>query len=114
MSQLTEFGTVTLDANGNGQVSLGPQVVRERWNPAQATVSASTNALEARCAIYLGIANVAGLLLGQTATGSSGDTYGFGAFEMQPGQSIVAVWEGGDPGAVATIALMGEKWRGGR
>jgi hypothetical protein len=110
--QLTTTASVVLDGSGNGRVSIGPSVVRERWAPNQATVSASTTVLEATCALYLGVGGVPGRLLGASRTGSSGDVYGFGAFELQAGQSIVAVWSGGDVGATATINVFGEKVRG--
>jgi len=117
--QLQEYASVQLDASGNGRAILGPAIVRERWAPTQATVSVSTNplesptnALESRCSLYLGIGGVPGRLLGESRTGSSGDTYGFGGFELQPGQNIVAVWTGGDPNATATITVFGERVRG--
>jgi hypothetical protein len=40
MQQLQESGSTTLDVNGNGRVYLGPTVVRQSWNPTQATASA--------------------------------------------------------------------------
>lgn len=111
-TQLQEFAHVILDANGNGRVSIGPTVVRERWAPTQATVSVSTSVLESQCDLYLGVGGVPGRLMGSTRTGSSGDPYGFAGFELQPGQNLVAVWTGGDAGAVATITVFGEKVRG--
>lgn len=111
-TQLQESGHVTLDANGDGTVILGPNIVRERWAPTQASVSASTNVREARCALYVGIGGVPGNLLQETRTGSTGDVYGFGGFEMQSGQNIVAIWRGGDAGATATLNVYGEKVRG--
>lgn len=111
MTQLMEYASVVLDAAGNGRVAIGPRVVREQWKPSQATVSVSTQVLEARCSIYLGVSSVPGQKLGESRTGSSGDTYGFGSLVLQPGQHLMAVWVGGDPGAIATIAVFGEKDR---
>lgn len=111
MTQLMEYASVVLDASGNGRVAIGPKVVREKWSPSQATVSVSSTVLESKCAIYLGVGRVPGQKLGESRTGSSGDTYGFGALALQPGQHIVAVWTGGDPGALATIGVFGEKSR---
>lgn len=110
--QLQVSGSVVLDASGNGQVSIGPAVVRERWAPTQATVSVSSTVLQATCSLYLGIGAVPGRKLGDSSTGSSGDTYGFGGFEMQPGQNLIAIWAGGDAGATATVAVYGERVRG--
>lgn len=110
--QLQQSSFVQLDGSGNGRVAIGPAVVRERWAPTQVTVSVSSTVLQATCALYLGIGAVPGRLLGESSTGSSGDTYGFGGFEMQPGQNLIAVWTGGDAGATATIAVYGERVRG--
>jgi len=40
IQQLQESGSTTLDSDGNGRVYLGPTVVRQSWNPTQATASA--------------------------------------------------------------------------
>lgn len=113
--QLTRFANVTLDANGNGTVSLGPSVVREFWKPTGATVSVSTQNREASCSLYLGATLTGAQKLGATSTGSTGDTYGFADFEMVPGQVLFAQWSGGDAGATATLNVYGSKGRyGGR
>src|ERR1700733_1937191 len=101
------FNTVTLDVNGNGRCSVGPQRVREHWQPANATVSVATNVSEAQCSVYMGTVANPATLLGQTALGSTGDTCGFGAVDMQTGMQITAVWTGGDPGSVATLTING-------
>lgn len=112
--QLTASASVVIGASGSGTVVIGPNVVRERWAPTYATVSTSTQVLEAKCSLYLGIGTTPGTLLGASRTGSSGDTFGFGPFELQAGQSIVAVWTGGDVGATATINIFGERVRGSK
>lgn len=100
-----------LDGSGNGQVVLGPKRVREYWELSYASVQASTATTEANCTLYLGIGAVAGRRISGTATGSSGDTCGFANTKLQPGQTVVAVWTGGDPGATATLAVVGTKGR---
>jgi len=45
--------------------------------------------------------------LGQTATGSTGDTCGFQSMDMQTGMRIFASWTGGDPESVATVVING-------
>jgi len=42
MQQLQESGSTVLNANGSGRVYLGPTVVRQSWQPTQATASAPT------------------------------------------------------------------------
>ena len=102
------FATVTLDGSGNGVAKLGPSRVREHWQPTSAAVSVATNASEAQCSIYMGTVRNAATFLGQTATGSTGDTCGFGGQDMQTGMLIFAQWTGGDPGSVATVVVNGE------
>lgn len=112
--QLTASASVVLDASGNGQVSIGPNIVREKWALTTATVGTSTTTLEAQCDLYLSVGGVASRLLAASRTGSSGDSCGFGGFPLQPGQSIVAKWTGGDVGATATINVYGSRQRSGR
>lgn len=101
------FATVTLDGSGNGVARIGPQRVREHWQPTSASVSVATNTAEAQCSIFMGTVMNAATFLGQTATGSTGDTCGFGGQDMQSGMNIFAQWKGGDPGAVATVVVNG-------
>ena len=101
------FARVTLDSNGNGTASLGPQRVREHWQPTSASVSVATNTKEAQCSVYMGTVANSTTFLGQTATGSTGDTCGFNGQDMQTGMQIFAVWKGGDAGSVATVVVNG-------
>lgn len=110
-TQIQMSGTVKLDVNGNGQISLGPQVVREYWTLTLASVSVSSAVKEATATLYLGIGPTAGRRITGTATGSSGDTAGLANMEVQPGQTILAVFQGGDPGATANLSIVGTKDR---
>lgn len=110
------FARVTLDVNGNGSVTLGPQRVREHWQPTSASVSTfpnpatpapNTGTNEAQCSVYMGTTANNTTFLGQTATGSTGDTCGFAGQDMQTGMVITAIWKGGDPGSVATVVVNG-------
>jgi hypothetical protein len=101
------FASVTLDVNGNGVASLGPQRVREHWQPSSAAVSVATNTKEAQCSVYMGTIMNSTTFLGQTATGSTGDTCGFAGQDMQTGMKVFAKWTGGDPGSVATVVVNG-------
>lgn len=109
--QLDLSVSVVLDSNGNGVVSLGPQIVRERWQPVSVNVSASTTVKEAVCTLYLGSSLIAAQALSETATGSSGDTCPMSGIDMQAGRQIIAQWIGGDPGAQATMRVIGTKSR---
>lgn len=101
------FATVTLDGSGNGIASLGPQRVREHWQPTSASVSVATNTKEAQCSIFMGTVANPSTFLGQTIQGSTGDTCGFAGQDMQTGMKIFAQWKGGDPGSVATVVVNG-------
>lgn len=105
---LDTSASVVLDVNGNGQASCGPGLPGVSWQPASIAVSVSTNASEAQCSVYLGIGPQAGSLVGATQTGSTGDSTDCSA-TVWPGQELIAVWTGGDPGSVATMSVFGSK-----
>jgi hypothetical protein len=111
MPQLTldTSASAVLDASGNGTAAAGPGLPGVSWDAgAGVAVSASANVAEAICRVYLGIAPIAGSLIGTTSTGSTGDSTTTTSV-VWPGQSLIAVWEGGDPGAVATMSITGTK-----
>lgn len=109
--QLQVGASVTLDGSGNGQVRLGPSVTREFWDLVSADVSVATTVLEATCTLYLATGPTPTQRLGATATGSSGDTCGLSGVTVMPGQTLLAVWAGGDAGKIATLAVIGSKAR---
>ena len=120
--QLTdETATVTLDGSGNGQVSITPGAPSPgggvgvgrnsglTWDVVGVAVSVATSENQAQCSVYLsyGILDYSSASFqGQTATGSTGDTDTLTA-TIRPGDWITAVWTGGDPGAVATMRILG-------
>lgn len=103
--------SVILNGSGNGSVQIGPSVVRERWQPASAFVSVTTNTKEAACDLYLGTGILASQQIAQTATGSSGDTCALSGIDMPPGMLLIAIWTGGDPGAMAVLHVVGNRSR---
>lgn len=102
-----QFTSVTLNGSGNGTARLGPQRVKEHWQVTGVGVKVATNVLEAQCSVYVGTSAGSGTFLGTTATGSTGDTCGVAGMDIQPGQSIFAVWTGGDAGETATLTVFG-------
>jgi hypothetical protein len=98
----------TLDVNGNGQAQCGPGLPGVSWQPSSIAVSVSTNVSEAQCSVYLGIGPYPGSLVGATQTGSTGDSTDCSA-TVWPGQELIAVWTGGDPGSIATMSVFGTK-----
>ena len=107
---LYETGQVILDGSGNGTVRVGPLSAREVWNAANASVKVATNALEARCSIYVGNAATSQYFRDTTLTGSTGDSTGkVDSAPIKVGSYIWAVWTGGDPGQQATLTVTGTK-----
>jgi hypothetical protein len=96
---------VTLDANGNGTASTGPQSFREQWSGVVAAVRVATNVNEAICSTY---APDATTFCDATTWGSTGDSTQ-NVTTVQMGGNVFAVWSGGDPGAVATLTVTGTK-----
>lgn len=105
---LNASASVVLNAQGNGTASCGPALPGVSWQPTSIAVSASTNNSEAQCNVYLGLSAQAGSLLGATSTGSTGDSTDCSQ-TVWPGQSLIAVWAGGDPGATATMSVFGTR-----
>jgi len=101
---------VTLNGSGKGQAQVGPLSPRETWQPIVASVSASSNTAEAQCKVFVGDAPTAANYVDGTLSGSTGDSTGHvEASVVRKGQSVWAVWSGGDPGAVATLKVTGTK-----
>lgn len=98
----------TLDVNGNGTASTGPLSPGEQWTGITAAVSVATNVNEAVCQLYAGAAATPGYLQGATTWGSTGNSGPIGA-AVKVGGNVFAVWTGGDPGSLATLALTGTK-----
>lgn len=99
--------TVELNGSGNGQVSIGPQRVREHWQLISAAVQVATQVKEATCSIYVGSTIGQATFFATTINGSTGDTCGFGGMDIQPGMQVWAVWSGGDANQTATLTITG-------
>lgn len=106
---LDAFVTITLDGSGNGIASLGPQIVREHWQPLAATVSVATHLKEAACDIYLGTTLQSATKFSTTFFGSSSATCGLSGQDMPPGYQVFAKWTGGDAGQSATLHITGQR-----
>lgn len=112
-ADLNENAQVILDGSGNGLARISPHGTRYSgytWQPINLYVSVSTNVSEAQATAYVsyGIqSSTPNDAIGQTATGSSGDTCGM-TQNLKPGDWITVKWNGGDPGAVATMRVTGQ------
>lgn len=106
---LDTAASVILDASGNGTAAIGP-TVQEMWSGLSVYVSAATNVVEAQATLYIGSGISPGTAVAQTATGSSGDTWsGQSNIQVYLGQRLTVRWQGGDPGALATMSVNGSK-----
>ncbi len=99
---------VTLDANGDGTASTGPQSFGEVWTPGNAAVRVATNVNEAICSTYAGAGATPGYFCGATTWGSTGDSTS-NVPVVKVGGNVWAVWTGGDPGAQAVLTVTGVK-----
>jgi hypothetical protein len=103
--QLDQSASVKLDAQGNGTVALYCPTL-ETWTVTRTAVSTTTNVLEATAVTYVGQVSPGSQLSG-TYSGSldSSDEQQ----QINPGQSLLCVWTGGDPGATATLSIFGTR-----
>lgn len=114
---LNESQPVTLDGSGNGTVEMRPDGANEYWYPDNVTVSAPNPAggppnFEAQCKMYAGPKAADQYFVDGSFSGSSGDSSGrFQGYVIgrHADPKIIAVWTGGDPGAVATLRVQGTK-----
>ena len=106
------FGTVTLDANGNGTLRFAP--AGEQWKIYNVSVIASSATLEATATLYERQISSA-TRHSATYSGSSGDNNQLDTpIELTDGKPLFVVWEGGDAGATATATVSGKKSVAGR
>ena len=102
--QLSESARVVLNAAGGGIARVGPRAAGVRWDVRQVTVSSTSAAVP-----------IAELFLGEPAPGASlGGTYDGNRdstdvqVTLYSGQLLAVVWTGGDPGASATVSVLGD------
>lgn len=108
--QLLKTVTVVLDGDGNGTCPpLGPSSYGETWTLSGVSLQCSSNAAEATGSVYL-----SGSLIGTTTWASTGDTgVATSVVQVMTGQVLTAKWAGGDPGATATMTVLGTRTVGG-
>jgi hypothetical protein len=96
----------TIAADGTATVPLRPQGYGTRWYPNQISVATASGANDvSTTSFYLNVIGPGGFL-GQSYAGG-GDQPGFGVPEMQPGDTLYAVWSGGKPGDWCQVAVIG-------
>lgn len=105
--KLDEQGHVTLDASGNGVVTLQPESFRT-WNVTAINVRTSqgiTATPVPQCTVYLDSRDP-GQIVAQTWMGNRASAGG-NPLEVQPSQHLIVEWTNGVPGSVAYVSLYG-------
>lgn len=103
---LNTSAQVVLDADGNGQVSIGPTSQGETWLAgftAGVLTEETSVTSEAQCRVFCG-----GKFIGGTTWGSTGDA-STNTTQLSTGQVVMAQWTGGDPGATAKLDITGTR-----
>jgi hypothetical protein len=98
--------TATLDGSGNGTAQIGPRI-GQRWNVTNAAVFIPNAVKVPQASWYVGGAPIAPNFVDGTFTGNLDATGRIANFTVTSGDYVFAVWTGGDPGAVATLSLLG-------
>lgn len=108
---LSDFGTVTLDAAGNGTARIGPTAHGVVWRPDVASIR-MTGAIPAglaTCFVYAGSTATDDNFVDSTYDVTSASTGNVTGQELRLGQYVFAKWSGGNPGALATVTVSGAK-----
>ena len=110
---LNESASVTLDSSGNGTLKMRPYGGGVTWLPSVVSVKASSHTAEAACRIYIGPSATDRWFVDGTLSGSTGDSTDRvdGRQVDTHGNTLWAVWSGGDPGAAATMTVSGTETR---
>ena len=110
---MDENASVQLNGSGNGTLSMKPYSGNLIWLPGVVSVSVSTNTSEASCKIYIGPSATAQYFVDGTLSGSTGDSTDrvSGKQVDTHGNTLWAVWTGGDANATATMRITGQEQR---
>lgn len=92
---------VTLDASGNGEVSLGPYGT-VTWHVVASSINTTSPGAGSipQCVLYQGAKRI------DIAYDGSADSCDI-PYDLTPSMKAKAVWTGGNPGDVATLTLIG-------
>jgi hypothetical protein len=100
-------GQAVIGAGGAATISVGPQGLGNVWYPASATIMTTSGVNDnSTCNLYLGPAGVPVTLIATFYPGGTG-TAGIAVPSMTPGQYLIAVWSGGNPGDYASVNIVG-------
>lgn len=100
--------TGTVGAHGQATVKAGPQGLGARWYPAQVQVNTQSGAGDgSMCTVYHMMTGPTHQLA-QTIQGGQ-DTMGLSVPGMQPGDLLIAQWEGANTGDLVTMIVIGDQ-----
>ena len=110
---MDENASVQLDGSGNGTLAMRPYSANLIWMPDVVSVKVSTNNSEASCKVYIGPSATDQYFVDATITGSTGDSTDriSGKQVDTHGNTLWAVWAGGDANATATMRITGQEQR---
>lgn len=106
---LNESASCVFSGAGSGRLKMVPHGGGETWLPTVVSVKASSNISEANCRIYIGSLPTDNNFIDATLSGSTGDsTDRVSGYSVDThGNSLWALWFGGDPGATGTMVVNG-------
>ena len=100
-------GQAVVSAAGAATLSVGPQGLGNVWYPAQATIQTTSGVNDNSVfSLYLGPAGVPVTLVGTLYPGGLG-TIAVAVPSMTPGQYLIGVWAGANPGDHASMNVVG-------
>lgn len=105
---LNTSASVTLDANGNGTASIGPEVGQRWFLTVAALYIPATNSFPV-CNVYVGSEASADNIVDTSYSGAGDSTGRVTGYPLTHGQKVWAVWTGGPANTRATLSLYGEQ-----
>lgn len=103
-AQLDMSAAVVLNSSGAGFTQLAPDGMAW-WEVRQCRVRTTTGPVDSSQAMIYQTAIVDHRQIAETAQGG-GDSMSF-AMHLRPGDTIIALWSGGNPGDTATMTIYG-------
>ena len=109
---LTVSASVTLDGTGAGTVALGPTFPRERWLPESTSITCTGTIPTTGTPsvfIYAGYGVAPGNVIDSTYNVTGAASSLISGRTLISGEKVFAVWSGGPPNQVATLAVNGQR-----
>jgi hypothetical protein len=94
----------TFNGTGRAVVIMGPNTAVAGWQVERITIS-TTSALPTLCNVYRNAENPTAMI--DNSLSGNGDASDNVSEYFYPGESIMFIWSGGTPGAIATANVRG-------